>query len=115
MASRPYLIGGGMDTTTPPSSYEKVWDDITQGTEGGVFAIVPDGTHNSDAWGVDEDGNTLDSEGASQFDFGRFQQPTELWWRFLLRGDAQAGRNLKRLLDRDPWVTEHHFTDSFQL
>ncbi len=109
------LLGGGMDTTTPVSSFEEVWDDIQQGDQGGLLAVLPDGTHNSDAWGVDEEGNTLDSEGAAQFDFGRFQRPTELYWDFLLNGNASAGRQLKRLLDMDPWVTEYHFTDNFQL
>jgi hypothetical protein len=110
-----FLPGGGADTTTPPSSYLEVWEDVQAGDEGGIFAVLPDGTHNSEAWGVDEEGNTLDYVGASLFDFGRYQQPTELFWDFLLNGNESAGRQLKRLLQKDPWVTEFHFTDSFQL
>jgi len=49
------------------------------------------------------------------FDFGRYQRPTELFWDFLLNGNKRAGRELKRSLDRNPWVTEYHFTDDFQL
>jgi hypothetical protein len=110
-----FFLGGGADTTTPPSSYVEVWEDVKAGDEGGIFAVLPDGTHNSEAWGVDEEGNTLDSEGASLFDFGRYQRPTELFWDFLLNGNASAGRQLERLLGKAPWVTEYHFTENFQL
>ena len=40
---------------------------------------------------------------------------TGLYWDFLLNGNANAGRELKRVLDREPWVTECHFTENFQL
>jgi hypothetical protein len=110
-----FFLGGGADTTTPVSSYIEVWEEVTQGDEGGVFAVLPDGTHNSEAWGVDEAGNTLDYQGAALFDFGRYQQPTELFWDFVLNGNASAGRQLERLLGKRPWVTEFHFTERFQL
>ncbi len=110
-----FFLGGGADTTTPVSSYIEVWDDVKSNDQGGIFAVLPDGTHNSEAWGVDSEGNTLDLEGAALFDFGRYQRPTELFWDFLLNGNNRAGRELRRLLDRDPWITEYHFTDNFQL
>jgi hypothetical protein len=109
-----FLPGGGADTTTPVSSYIEVWEDIKAGDRGGILAVLPDGTHNSEAWGVDEEGNTLDAFAAAEFDFGRYQRPSELFWDFVLNGNARAGRELSRALDRDPWVTEYHFTDSFQ-
>lgn len=110
-----FLPGGGADTTTPVSSYIEVWEDVKAGDEGGIFAVLPDGTHNSEAWGVDEAGNTLPTEEAALFDFGRYQRPTELFWDFLLNGNESAGRQLERLLDKVPWVTEYHFTAGFQL
>ena len=110
-----FLLGGGADTTTPVASYIEVWEDVKAGGQGGAFGVLPDGTHNSEAWGVDAEGNTLDYMGATLFDFGRYQRPTELYWDFLLNGNARAARELKRLLDRDPWVTEYHFTENFQL
>ena len=109
-----FLLGGGADTTTPVSSYIEVWEDVKLGDQGGVFGLLPDGTHNGDAWGTDEEGNTLDAAGAALFDFGRYQRPSELFWAFVLNDDARAGRELKRALARDPWVTEYHITDGFQ-
>ena len=82
--------------------------------QGGIFGVLPDGTHNSEAWGVDDEGNTLSTEEAALFDFGRYQRPTELFWDFVLNGNGNAGRELRRLLNRSPWVTEYHITDSFE-
>lgn len=110
-----FLVGGGADTTTPVASYIEVWQDVQANDQGGIFAVLPDGTHNSEAWGVDAEGNTLDAEGAALFDFGRNQRPTALFWDFVLNGNERAGRELRRQLDRDPWVTEYHLTDRFQL
>ena len=110
-----FLLGGGADTTTPVSSYEEVWQDVKANDQGGINAVLPDGTHNSEAWGVDSEGNTLDSEGAALYDFGRYQRPTELYWDFVLSGNESAGRQLERLLEKAPWVTDFHFTDGFQL
>ena len=78
--------------------------------------MIDDGTHNSEAWGVDENGDTLDTGGASREDFGRYQEVAELWWRFHLDDDGAAGRNLKRRrLDRALWTTEYAFTEVFDL
>jgi len=109
------LLGGTDDTTTPVASFIDVWFDIQDNGVGGVLAVLDGGTHNSEAWGVDEDGDTLDTASASLFDFGQFQKVTELWWRFHLNDDAGAGRNLKRLLNRSPWDTEYAFTEDFDL
>ena len=109
------LLGGTDDTTTPVESFLDVWDAVQDNGIGGVLAVIEEGTHNSEAWGVDDAGNTLSTETASLLDFGRFQEVTELWWRFHLNGDASAGRNLKRRLDRAPWITEYAFTEVFDL
>lgn len=109
-----FLVGGGADTTTPVASYIEVWEDVLLNDQGGIFGVLPDGTHNSEAWGVDDEGNTLSTEEAALFDFGRYQRPTELFWDFVLNGNGNAGRELRRLLNRSPWVTEYHLTDSFE-
>ncbi len=109
-----FLVGGDADTTTPVASYIEVWEEALLNDQGGIFAVLPDGTHNSEAWGVDDEGNTLPTEEAALLDFGRYQRPTELFWDFVLNGNKNAGRELKRLLNKSPWVTEYHLTDSFQ-
>lgn len=100
------LLGGTDDTTTPTSSFLAVWDAISsEDGQGGLLAELEGGTHNSEAWGVDPvTGETLDSEGASQQNFGEYQKVTELWWQFHLNDNARAGRQLRRLLNDDPWV-----------
>ena len=109
------LLGGTDDTTTPVASFIDVWLAVQGNGIGGVLAVLEGGTHNSEAWGVDAEGDTLDTDGASLLDFGRFQNVSELWWRFHLNDDAGAGRNLKRRLARAPWITEYAFTEVFDL
>jgi len=108
------LIGGTHDTTTPVSSFLSVWQDV-QENKGGLLAVLDDGTHNSDAWGVDENGNTLNCIGAAEHDFGNFQEVTELWWQKHLNGNARSGRTMKRILDKAPWETSYAFTEDFNL
>ncbi len=108
------LLRGTHDTTTPVSSFIAVWDAI-QGNKGGLLAVLEGGTHNSEAWGVDENGNTLDCVGAADHDFGKFQQVTELWWQKHLNGNARSGRTMKRVLDKAPWDTGYAFTEDFDL
>ena len=109
------LLGGTEDTTTPVASFIDVFLAIQDNDVGGALAELEGGSHNSEAWGVDENGDTLDTEGASVLDFGQFQAVTELWWQFHLNDKASAGPNLKRLLDRLPWNTEYAFTEDFDL
>ena len=106
------LIGGTNDTTTPTSSFEAVWIAIQpeNGGKGGLLAELQGGTHNDDAWAPEEDGDN-----PQDYNFGRYQRITELWWQFHLNDDARSGRALKRLLDRDPWDTQYAFTDDFEL
>ncbi len=102
------LIGGTDDTTTPVSSFLAVWDAIQANGIGGLLAVLEGGTHNDDAWApADDFFNPQD------YDFGRYQRPSELWWRFHLKGSASAGRQLKRLLDKSPWDTRYALTDKF--
>jgi predicted esterase len=110
------LLGGTEDTTTPTSSFQEVFDAISsEGAGGGLLAELDGGTHNSEAWGVDDAGSTLDYTGAREQNFGEYQEVTELWWDFHLNDNPQSGRRLKRLLDREPWDTQYAFTDDFEL
>ena len=52
------LLGGKDDTTTPTDSFEEVFYAIADG-QGGLLAELDGGSHNSEAWGVDEFGVTL--------------------------------------------------------
>ena len=104
------LIGGTDDTTTPVSSFLPVWEAVQANGVGGLLAVLIGGTHNDDAWAPADD-----FDNPQDYDFGRFQRPTELWWRFHLNGDASAGRQLERELNNDPWITDYAFTEEFRL
>jgi dienelactone hydrolase len=79
------LLGGTDDTTTPTDSFEEVFFAIADG-QGGLLAELDGGSHNSEAWGVDEFGATLGWEEAQEFNFGVYQHVTELWWNLHLNG-----------------------------
>lgn len=104
------LLGGTDDTTTPVSglvwSFEEVWNAINVNDQGGLLAVVDGGTHNDQAWGpADLDtGATLTTEAASEFDFGEYQEVTELWWQIFLNDNVEKVAKLKRLLGRAPWT-----------
>ncbi len=105
------LLGGTEDLTTPVASFIAVWDGILEEESqsngpGGLLAVIQDGSHNSEAWGVDAEGETLLTEDAALLDFGRFQRVTELWWQIFLNDRTGKARDLKRALDADPWITE---------
>ncbi|MBW2409998.1 MAG: hypothetical protein JRF72_09395 [Deltaproteobacteria bacterium] len=101
------LIGGTDDTTTPTSSFLAVWTAIQTNGIGGLLAELIGGTHNDDAWAPE-------GEDPTEYNFGRYQEVTELWWQFHLNDSAQSGRQLERLLDRDPWITDYEFTERFE-
>jgi hypothetical protein len=96
------LLGGWDDGTCPPDSYEAVWLAVQENDHGGINAKLADGNHNDDAWGPE-------AADPSQCNFGRYQRVTELWWQFHLNNKVETGRQLTRLLDRDPWDTEYDF------
>ncbi|MDH3316815.1 MAG: hypothetical protein OER43_13760 [Gammaproteobacteria bacterium] len=100
------LIGGTDDTTTPVSSFIKVWEAVQENEQGGLLAVLEDGTHNDDAWAPADD-----FDNPQNYDFGRYQRITELWWQFHLNGKVNVGRQLKRELTTAPWSTE--FSDNF--
>ena len=83
------LLGGTDDTTTPPDSYEAVWEAVQENDQGGINAVLNGGTHNSEAWGPSD-------EDAKDYDFGRYQIVTEWWWDFHLNDNARSGRTYNR-------------------
>lgn len=103
------LLGGTDDGTTPTSSFQEVFDAVKD-NKGGILADLDGGTHNSEAWAPDDD-----YDNAHLYNFGRYQEVSELWWRFNLKNDAAAGRELKRILDQPPWFTQYGFTYDFEL
>jgi dienelactone hydrolase len=103
-----FFIGGTEDEVIPVSWFEDAWLAVQANDQGGVLAVLIGGDHSTDAWGPDGEDPTL-------YNFGRFQQVTELWWRFLLKDNVPAGRNLHRLLNKNPWITEYAFTGNFEL
>jgi dienelactone hydrolase len=104
------LITGTDDPTSPVSKFEAVWEAIQTNDQGGLLAVLQGGTHNDDAWAPEDD-----SDNPQDYNFGRYQRVTELWWQLHLNNNLGAGRQLKRLLDRDPWETLYAFTDNFDL
>jgi len=94
------LLGGRDDLLTPVSSFILAWEAIKSDDQGGILAILQGGNHNDDAWGPED-------EDPTDYNFGRYQKVTELWWQFTLNDKEQAGAQLKRLLDKAPWVTEY--------
>jgi hypothetical protein len=100
------LLGGWDDGTCPPDSYKAVWEAVQGNHHGGINAVLADGTHNDDAWGPED-------EDPSDCNFGRYQDVTELWWDLHLNENPLSGRQLNRLLNRDPsW--EWWYTDGFE-
>ena len=102
------IVGGSMDTTTPPASYQAVWDAIKAegdtGGPGGVISSLFDGTHNSDAWGTDPvTGATLSCKEAANQDFGRYQNVGLLWWQIQLQGMDTHRATLEAILGNPPW------------
>ena len=75
------LIGGSNDTTTPTSSFEKVWQAIQSNGQGGLLWELQGGTHNDDAWAPE-------GQDPEENDFGRYQDVTELWWQIYLKGSG---------------------------
>lgn len=94
------ILTGSEDENTPLSWTYPVFEAILTNDQGGLFAVLQGADHSEDAWGPPGEDPTLHN-------FGRYQDVTNLWWRFTLNDDANAGRRLKRILDNDPWVTQY--------
>jgi hypothetical protein len=100
------LLGGYDDGTCPPDSYDAVWQAVKENGQGGINAVLEDGTHNDDAWAPEDADNPQD------YNFGRYQIITELWWDLHLNVNEQSGRRLMRLLNRRPWNQPYCETQS---
>ena len=100
------IVGGRMDTTTPPESYQAVWDAISaQADPGGINAVLVNGTHNSDAWNGDGSSGTASCEEAAEGNFGAYQDVGMMWWDIQLKGQKYT-RILKGMLaDEAVWET----------
>lgn len=103
-----FFIGGTEDEVIPLSWFEDAWFAVQANDQGGMLAMLIGGDHNTDAWGPAGEDPTL-------YNFGNYQEVTELWWQFLLNDDVTAGFNLHCLLNNDPWITEYAFTANFEL
>jgi dienelactone hydrolase len=96
------LIGGTDDTTTPTSSFLAVWEAIQSNGQGGLLAELIGGTHNDDAW-APEGGEPED------YDFGRYQEVTELWWQIYLNDSGDLSDLEDLLISEGHW--NYEFTD----
>jgi hypothetical protein len=96
------LIGGTDDTTTPTSSFVAVWEAIQSNGQGGLLAELIGGTHNDDAW-APEGGNPVD------YNFGCYQEVTELWWQIYLKETANLIDLENLLISEGYW--DYEFTD----
>ena len=102
------LLGGDADTTTPVGSFISVWDEVQYSQPGSILAVRLGGTHNNDAWGVNEDGSTMTCEDAASVDFGEFYGPaTTLWWDLHLNQNENARGELEVLLGGADWCVSY--------
>jgi predicted esterase len=88
------IITGSEDETTPLSWTFPVFEAVQTNDQGGLFTVLQGADHN---------------------DVGLYQTVVKLWWQFTLNDRANAGRQLKRILDQDPWDTQYAFTEDFEL
>jgi hypothetical protein len=98
------LLGGCLDTTTPPDSYADEWEAVKENDHDGINAVLEDGTHNDDPWGPS-------GEDATDYNFGRYQIVTELWWDFHLNDNERSGRTLMKILNKYPWNQDCYPTE----
>ena len=104
------ILGGQLDSTTPPESYDAIWEAVADNGIGGINAVLLGCTHNSDAWGVDSypGGATLDNDEASKINFVKYQKVTEYWWDYFLN-DNQGSLDFldEELSKTDEWDAEY--------
>jgi hypothetical protein len=89
----PTLIFGGSRDTVAPVSTDTLpaWRAVVTAGRPAILAVLNGGTHNSEAWGPV-------GRGPRTCDFGRYQQPSTLWWRWIFRHDAPALAQLLSML-----------------
>jgi hypothetical protein len=68
------IVGGFHDTTTPPGSYLKAWQQIEANGIGGINATEMDGDHNNNAW-------AKLGEEPEECNFGEYQELSLEWWK----------------------------------
>ena len=73
------IVGGALDTTTPPDSYAAAWQLIVDNGWGGVNATHELGDHNNNAW-------AKPGEYPEDCNFGEYQELTLEWWNYHLNG-----------------------------
>ena len=73
------IVGGALDTTTPPDSYAAAWQLIVDNGRGGVNATHEEGDHNNNAWAKPD-------EHPEDCNFGEYQELTLEWWNYHLNG-----------------------------
>ena len=86
------IITGSEDAVTPYSWTYPVFEAMQTNDQGGLYAVL---------------------QGAGHSDLGDYQTVVMSWWQFTLYNDADAGQDLKNILDNDPWDTEYAFPDDF--
>jgi hypothetical protein len=96
------IVGGALDTTTPPEKYEKAWQLILAGNHGGVNATELAGTHNNNAWAkvgcLPEESN-----------FGNYQELTSRWWDIHLNDNGDEEKTFCDLLKTGNWETSTNY------
>jgi len=101
------MLGGTEDEITPVESFLPAWEAIRSKDPGGVLAVLQGGNHNDDAWGPE-------GEDPEDYNFGNYQNVTELWGQLLLNDNVKAYEALMQVLEDRPWDTEVCFPDICQ-
>lgn len=86
------IVGGLLDTTTPPDSCEAAWQRIVGNGLGGVNATHEEGDHNNNAW-------AKPGEYPEDCNFGEYQELTLEWWNYHLNGEDMALDRFCNILD----------------
>jgi len=86
------IITGSEDDVTSFSWTYPVFEAVQTNDHGGLYAVL---------------------QGAGHSEVGRYQTVVKLWWQFTLNEKVDAGKKLKRILDKDPWDTQYAFTEDF--
>jgi hypothetical protein len=92
------VLTGSEDYTTPYSWTYPVFEGVKTNDQGGLYAVLQGAGHND-----------LFPPSLA------YQEVVMLWWQFTLNDKVGAGKELKRILDNDPWDTEYAFTKNFDL
>ena len=96
------IFGGSLDTTCSVAKYQQpAYDKVKTSGKGALLGVLAGGDHSDQVWLTP--------------DFTNYQQPTNMFWRKVLNGDAAASATLKSILDAAPWTTQYTFTSNFTL